>query len=560
MPGNLLTKAGREQAQLASSRASEVGEKIRSGEYTTEETACFCGGSNDKVLVEQDRYGMPHRMVVCQDCALVRANPRMTSDAYRRFYNEDYRIIHFAEVEENQQNRGEYLKIRLVEFDLKYPSIVVEFGCHKGGLLDVFKSGGSKTYGVEIDKEAAAHARSKNHAVVPAVDDLIAQGIKADLIVMQDAIEHLLDLREVEKLKELLAPGGYLYVWTPGYFRSDLRRLWQLAHTYQFCRASLEYVMNELGFDALYCDEDIESLWGIADGSTLKAEKAPEWAGYILDDFYPQGETRKMPPFRGVCKFTPKTLYENIEGNLARRLPDLHALTATRFGGDIVIVGGGPSVDLQIDEIRKLITNGADLMVISRMYPWTKKLGLKPDYVVSLDCMPDQEHGFSDLQPGVIYLLATVARPSIFEKLQGESIYIWDTKDDPRVRASRLANGYEIATVINGGGSVTISCLSLAMNIGYRRLHVFGLDCMMADLNQTHAEGIAGESVQQRVFEVEISGKVYFTTASFLEFARQTLDLVSAGHESGMLEEIKFYGESLINKMWDGVFHSEEAV
>jgi predicted TPR repeat methyltransferase len=550
--------SGRELAKLARAHVSSVTEKIQSGEYPTEETKCFCGADSDRELITKDRYGMPHRMVVCEECALIRVNPSLTKDAYRSFYNDHYRHIHFAEVEEGQRERGRRLASRMMEFDFERPKVVVDFGCHKGGMLDTFKEAGSVTYGIEWDEAARKHAESKGHVVVSDIQQLIDLGVKADLVIMQDVIEHLTDLHEMKRVSEILAPSGHLFVWTPGFFRSDLKKLWQLAHTYQFCARSIEYVMGELGFDPVFCDEDIESFWVYSGERSMKFEKPGEWAEYILDDVFPPANgVRRMPTFRGVCKFTPKQLYGNIDSILSKKLPDLYELRNTQ-SGDLVILGGGPSVDSQVDKLHELKAKGIPLMVISRMYPWCKANGLKPDYVVSLDCMEEQEKGFSDLQPDVTYLLATVTRPSIVEMLDGEKRYVWDTKDDRKVQAMRLKHGYEVATVINGGGSVTIACFSLAMNIGFKNLHVFGFDCMMTDPAHHHASGISGQSEVQRVFEVEIQGQSYFTTGAFLEFARQTLDLIGAGHQEGLLESATFYGESLINKMWNGRFDYQE--
>jgi hypothetical protein len=48
------------------------------------------------------------------------------------------------------------------------------------------------------------------------------------------------------------------------------------------------------------------------------------------------------------------------------------------------------------------------------------------------------------------------------------------------------------------------------------------------------------------------------TTPSFTEFARQALDVFGAGHMLGMLKTVKFYGESIITKMWDCQWHEED--
>jgi len=239
---------------------------------------------------------------------------------------------------------------------------------------------------------------------------------------------------------------------------------------------------------------------------------------------------------------------------LAAKIPDIYELSG-KSSGDVIILGGGPSVDGQVQQIKELQTKGYPLLVIARMYPWCFEHDIWPDYVVSLDCSEEQEKSFTYLRPGVKYLLASVTRPSLIQMLAGEQCYIFDSKENDKMRAFRAQNGYEVATVINAGGSVTISSLSVGMNLGFTDFHVFGLDLMVSDKNQTHAKGIAGESITFDYVEVEIRGEQILTTPSFLEFAQQTLDLADAGHQDGLLKSIKFYGESLMNRLWDCTWH-----
>jgi 2-polyprenyl-3-methyl-5-hydroxy-6-metoxy-1,4-benzoquinol methylase len=559
----------RERAMRALVHMNQVKIKLESGEYATESLPCFCGANDDLELVTVDRYKLPHRLVVCQECALIRANPRMTAESYRSFYNNEYRKINYPWYEtytnsrdieaealfDGQIKKGNDLKAFLAQFDRPSPKVVVDFGCHLGGMLMPFKP--AELHGVEIDTWAAEGAGYLGITVVPTIDELIVLGVKADLVIMQDVIEHLTDLHEVEKIGQILAPNGLVYVWTPGLFQSgDVDSLWQVAHTHQFCARTLEYVMGELGFNPVFVDEDIAALFEyVGKENSVKWDKPVEWVEYTKDAVFTKGR-RKMPPFRGVCKFPAKELYENIDVNLALKLPDLHTITGT-FDGSAVIVGGGPSVDGEIEQIRKLRQAGAKVIVISRMYPWCASHNVQADFVVSLDCMAEQEAGFTHLQPNVTYLMASVSRPAILKMLVGKPCYIWDTKDDYKTQGMRRKHGYEVVTVVNGGGSVTISCISLAMNLGFTDLHVFGLDCMATDVAKTHATGIAGESVEPVWIEVEIEGVKYHTSGAFLEFARQTLDMASAGHEEGLLKSIKFYGESLVNKLWDGTWQEE---
>jgi len=103
-----------------------------------------------------------------------------------------------------------------------------------------------------------------------------------------------------------------------------------------------------------------------------------------------------------------------------------------------------------------------------------------------------------------------------------------------------------------------VTCMAVAFNLGFTDLHIFGFDCMFPDDKRLHATGIAGKSVEQRILAVDIGGETVLTTPSFLEFARQSLDLFSVAHNEGLLNSVKVYGESIVNKMWDGQWYDED--
>jgi hypothetical protein len=101
--------------------------------------------------------------------------------------------------------------------------------------------------------------------------------------------------------------------------------------------------------------------------------------------------------------------------------------------------------------------------------------------------------------------------------------------------------------------------MSIAFTLGFTDLHIFGFDCMIPDGSKTHADGIAGESVEQRTYTVTVQNNTLQTTPSFVEFARQALDLFSVAHDEGLLHSVKIYGDSLVNRMWDGLWHDVES-
>ena len=567
-------KRFREKKRKASlSAAKRIIAGINEGTFELEHASCFCGSENSKAVAVIDRYGLPVQTVVCQECALIRLDPRPTEAQYARFYGgSDYRDLnhakHLSEItnqdEEDlallrsQMIKSTRLQSLLTEHAIEPPKIVVDIGCHFGGMLEGFAADGAKTYGVEIDPQARAKAEGMGHVVVATIDDLIAQGLKADLIIMQDFIEHLPDLKYLLKVRELMIPGkSVLYVWTPGLFRVQFESNSQIAHTYYFCSNTLHFVMNCMGFDATYCDEDCSSFWVANEALPNVVRKPTEWVEYAQDEIAGK-ENRKLPPFAGTCKFTKQELYENIVANLKWKRPDIQEIAQSEKGA-VLILAGGPSIDNEIDEIKRLQAEGAKSIVIARMYPWCVEHGIKVDYVTSLDCSEDQELSFVSPQPDTVHLLSTVTRPSIFEKLKDHKVYIFDSRSEPKCRDLRREAEYAVATVVNGGGSVSVLSLSLAFTLGFRDVHMFGFDAMVTDKDTTHSKGIAGTSLKQRLMPVTVGDVGVLTTPQWIEFTRQAIDLISVAQQEQMLDSISIHGDKqcLINHMWDGIFYED---
>ena len=561
-------------------QAAQVNDRIESGYYEMETKPCFCGSDKEIQLTKKERSGITHRMVICEECALIRANPRLTAKSYEEFYNTEYRSVsHMISgsvdnpLRDNmdalalhwvvEQNKGRQMRQAFLDQGQDIPKTVLDFGCWMGGVMGIWRDEGADVVGVEFSVEGKLLAERMGFKMYSTLDELIAQGRTFDLIIMQDIIEHLTDLPgDMKKIEKLLADKGILYVWTPGLFGdiTNVNNLFQIAHTLQFCGQTLDYVMSTLGYESFYLDEQICSFWRRKEGmeKNLTAIKPVEWVDFCMDQVFNK-VSRKLPNFRGVCKFTRRARYENIVENCKRHVPDISEIT-NKYSGDLVVVAGGPSVDGQLDTIKELHARGIPVMAIARMYPYCVENDLGPDFVVSMDAMEEQEKGFEKIRKGTLHLMCSVTRPSLFKDLPEGSAYIWDNMDEPKVKNIRRDAGYTVGTVIRGGATVVVSTLSLGMNLGFSDFHVFGADCMFADKAQSHAKGIVGESVTNVEEVVTIKDVEYKSTAPFVMFATHILNMVWAGYCAGLLTSIKFYGESLINAMWDGKFLTDEEI
>lgn len=542
---------------------AQVHAKLDSGHYAMEEVPCWCGmtPAQDTPLTRLDRYGFPHRMVLCENCLLIRANPRMTAAAYQEFYNTEYRTIYdgfewgdthaanddFLFMQQSLRS-GIHVKQLMDEMDLPYKT-VVDFGCFLGGALQPFKESGATVYGVEQYAHGRTYAASRGIEVVERLEQLIDRGIQADLILCVDVIEHLFDFEVFRLMRKLLAKNGRLFVYTPGILAIDIGKAWQNAHTWQFSGVTLDMVMRRLGYlpDAL--DDRCVSLWTPVDKGVIPAIPL-HWRDYIMEAIEGK-EKRSLAPVWTMCKFNQTHMLKNLEANLAHKLPSFSALRDTRQG-EVMLVSGGPSVDAQLPMIREMAARGVPLMVIERMYPWATKHGLKVEYVVSLDASEGVQEGFTAMQPDVTYLFLAATHPALFELVKDEKVYIWSgvSGTTPEAASVWQRNDYDRLLIVNTGGSVGLASINLAVMLGFRDLHLFGLDCMVPSPEQAYATGIAGESVPRSYMEVEVNGETVLTCTPFLAFAQQFFEIVEQARKAEMIHSLTVHGESLINKMW----------
>ena len=531
-----------------------VESKFSSGAYKTESVKCFCGSEDAIPITERDRYGFSYRMVLCKVCGIMYANPRMTEESYKEFYNNEYRRIYDDQEEETKEEvfrnglkSGASLSEFLSHFEIK-PKTVLEIGCNTGAWLKPFKDQGAVIYGVDYNEERTNYGRSQGlDLITGGIDRLERLGVKADLIILHHVLEHFLDLeKELSRIKGLLAPFGTLYIGVPGLYTWDRDLLFQNAHTYQFNATTLSYVMECCGFEELYCDEHITSLWQIDESVRKKSNVPIGETSNISNHFF--GKKRKVPMIKTVNKFPISDRRNNIKRALSHGFPDIVSLEGINAGQEAIIIGGGPSADCEIDKIRELHERGAVIIPIERMYQWAVENGIIPNYVVALDASDDVNEAFTEIYPGVKHLVATQCHSSVFDLLKGTNTYIFNTPQ----RGIDVADywnesNYDSVIMINGGGSVTIAAMSVAMFLGMKRLHVFGFDCHIT--NGSYAKNITGVGAINHTYEVEIDERVFRTTSAYISFAQQFHLLMDIAKKEGMIESVKIYGDSMASAM-----------
>lgn len=204
----------------------------------------------------------------------------------------------------------------------------------------------------------------------------------------------------------------------------------------------------------------------------------------------------------------------------------------------IAVVGFGPSLKTtwrQIGKFKHIITcSGAHKFLVDR--------GIIPTYHLEVDPRSHKVSLIGKPQKKTEYLIASTCHPKVFDHLAGHKVKLWHVFDATEDGKRLLPPG---EWAITGGCDAGLRALTIAAFLGFRNLHVFGLDGS-AKKNSKHAADHPNKVKDFNEVEYpEGSGKTYYTTGGMLEAAKQIW------HELDMLPAVKakFYGRGLIQAM-----------
>jgi hypothetical protein len=233
---------------------------------------------------------------------------------------------------------------------------------------------------------------------------------------------------------------------------------------------------------------------------------------------------------------------QNISMNVAKYPNRIQKFTELK-DEPIALVCFGPSLNEtweQIKGFKNIIScSGSHKFLIDR--------GVVPTYHVEVDPRAHKIKLIGEkIDPNTEFLLASCVHPNVFahiEKLGGK-ITVWHTYSGEK--KDKLPNVYPRGEwVLTGGANVGLRALTIARFLGYRDIHVFGMDGSFPAVEGGLKHAEHHPSVTKDYILAEYEGKQYATTTAFLECARSTF------HELEMLPDVnvKFYGDGLIQEM-----------
>ena len=211
------------------------------------------------------------RVVRCASCRFVFVNPRFRPEFEKDLYNQCKKNMYRNKPEllalgtEENHNASRKKKLHqmnvllavLARVDCGRPLTLVDYGCGFGYALALARELGIVGYGVDIDEERLAVCERAGLRVAP--PEMFAErfpGIRADLVLMESNIEHLIDPNATFRfVRRLCRDGAVVYVdgLTPRIIALEERRnrfvkAHFLEHVNYFPIRTLDRFMSRYGF------------------------------------------------------------------------------------------------------------------------------------------------------------------------------------------------------------------------------------------------------------------------------------------------------------------------
>ena len=203
---------------------------------------------------------------------------------------------------------------------------------------------------------------------------------------------------------------------------------------------------------------------------------APRSTVINMDYQNPHATMPLQIPVLVLCNTPDEELEDHVRKNSARDAP--WVATAKPHDGIAILVGGGPSIEDYVEEIKRLKQDGATIFAMNAAASWLREtVGVAADYQV----IADAKEITSQLVDAhaEAYLFASQVHPATVDRLNGRAdrLHIWhlamEGVEEWFPQARRKRGGYAL---VGGGAAVGNSATCLAYVMGYRTMHLFGLD------------------------------------------------------------------------------------
>ncbi len=216
--------------------------------------------------------------------------------------------------------------------------------------------------------------------------------------------------------------------------------------------------------------------------------------------------------------------------------------------GRCVIVGGGPSVNAEFDNLKE-IAEGSTVCSINGAHNWLVKRGIIPDIHVVYDFDIENIEDCLDgpIHQDTIYYIGSHCHENLYKQLEDYKVILYHAYAIPEEYTNALNLLFPNEVKVGGGFLTLFRTIAIAKILGYRNFNLFGVDSSFEG-ESSHVNGYtcANKEKELQVWaRNQVTGELrqFRTTAGlarqadcFPEFCRIHNEL-----------DIKIYGDGLLS-------------
>ena len=248
--------------------------------------------------------------------------------------------VHYEDVGDNSYNawrsdiqealvaRGEQYVHDFVAEVGRAPSSAVELGCATGETIGVLQSQGSSCWAADTAAAAIESASVRYPGVTFSVGELPKPDFPVEAAFLMHVIEHIPDpLLTLRQVRDLVIPGGWIYIRTPNYAGAPARTLkaawpdYMAEHVHYFTRRSLRQALEQEGW-AVVGERTASDAWPWLGGAKRIIKNSRPTAG---------AAGHGAPP--GATRMKALTVATKVAG------PILRLESGAMRGNELVVVG-----------------------------------------------------------------------------------------------------------------------------------------------------------------------------------------------------------------------------
>jgi hypothetical protein len=252
---------------------------------------------------------------------------------------------------------------------------------------------------------------------------------------------------------------------------------------------------------------------------------------------------------RGVINTDEETIKANVEFNIQRDFMQVQPYPTN--DQEVMIVGGGPTLNEHLETIRQKRADGVKLIAINGAYKWCLDNGITPSAMVMVDARPFNVRFTEPVVDHCKYFIASQCDPTVFDGLPKDRTYIWHTSAE--LLNDILAKHYKTWYPVPGGSTVLLRSIPLFRMLGFKQFHLFGCDSCL-DEKEVHHAYEQQENDGQPIIPVNVGGKIFSCNPWMISQAQEFIDLIRMlGDEI----ELNIYGGLLHHILETGASYAD---